>query len=58
MGNWRLLIVMAFLLSLAGCGGGGGGSSDDDSTTTDDTTTPDEGSSNWDQMVWDQDDWA
>lgn len=34
------------LLSIAGCGGSGG---DDDTPS---------GSSNWDEMVWDQDSWA
>ena len=40
----RLLTVMGLLLLLAGCGGGGGGG--------------DESSSDWDEMVWDQDDWT
>ncbi len=41
----RIGIWFALLLSLllSACGGGGGGNS---------------GSSNWDSMVWDQDDWA
>ena len=43
----RLLTLMGLLLVLASCGGGGGGSSVDET-----------GSSNWDEMVWDEDDWA
>ena len=40
----RLLMMVGLLLLLGGCGSGGGNG--------------DEGSSNWDTMVWDQDDWA
>lgn len=41
-----LLIVL-----LSACGGGGGGA-------TDTNAAPPSGSSNWDEMVWDQDKWA
>jgi hypothetical protein len=43
-----LLFLMAFgmlVTLMAACGGGGGGGGGD-------------GSSNWDELVWDQDDWA
>lgn len=40
------LYVIITLLLLSGCGGGGSG------------TPPPEGSSNWDEMIWDNDDWA
>ena len=42
----RMLGVLAVAL-LSACGGGGGGG----------TTPLPAGSSNWDQMVWDQDNW-
>jgi hypothetical protein len=48
----RLIKLNALLLFcslvLVGCGGGGG--SGDDETPT--------GSSNWDEMKWDQDNWS
>jgi hypothetical protein len=40
-----ILLVVAMLTA---CGGGGGSS----------TPPPAEGSNNWDQMTWDQDNWA
>ena len=40
----RLLTIVSFLLLLTGCGGGGG--------------SDDEPSSDWDEMVWDEGDWA
>ena len=45
-----LLLLLPLLALLGGCGGGGGGGSK--------VPLPPSGSSNWDQMVWDQDDWA
>jgi hypothetical protein len=39
-----VILLLALLFVLPVCGGGGGGGSG--------------GSSDWDQMVWDQDDWA
>jgi len=55
-GNWKEEVVMkrisilalllfAGLLLLSSCGGGGGGGGSS-------------GSQDWDQMVWDQDNWA
>ena len=49
--RWRFLtllgVLTAFLvLGVISCGGGGGGGQ------------PPAGSSNWDTMVWDKDDWA
>ena len=41
---WFFAALMA-LMSLTACGGGGGGQ-------------PASGTSNWDQMVWDQDNWG
>jgi hypothetical protein len=38
-----VILLLALIFVLPVCGGGGGGSG---------------GSSDWDQMVWDQDDWA
>jgi hypothetical protein len=49
------LICVLFALGLSACGGGGGGSSDGSSSSS--TPTPD-GSSNWDQMTWDQSNWS
>lgn len=46
----RILILATVLALLTACGsssGGGGG-----------TPPPPAGGSNWDEMVWDQDDWA
>lgn len=45
-GITKIFLITFVLLFLAGCGGGGGGSS---STN---------GSSNWDEMTWDQDNWG
>jgi len=45
----KALLFAAFLTLLGGCGGGGGSSSE--------VTQPSTGS-NWDQMRWDQDNWA
>ncbi len=42
-------IVMGMLITACGSGGGGGGNNN--------SSTP-SGSSDWDTMVWDQDDWA
>jgi len=44
--NFKFFLVFVILGFLSGCDGGGGGS------------PPDTGSSNWDEMVWDQDNWA
>jgi hypothetical protein len=44
----RIAFVLWVLIILCGCGGGGGG---------DGNTTP-QTNSDWDQMVWDQNDWA
>lgn len=41
------LYILFTVLFISACGGGGGGS-----------PPPEEGSSNWDEMVWDQDDWS
>ena len=41
------VFILFVLAMLAGCGGGGGGT----------PTTP-TGSSNWDALVWDQDNWS
>ena len=52
MTNKRSLTVVSILFvlaTLAGCGGGGGGGS---------TPPPPTGSSNWDALVWDQDNWS
>ena len=45
--NLRWLSALVLLSSLLGACGGGGGGDDDD-----------KGSSNWDSMKWDVDDWA
>jgi len=41
------LIIISFIASCGGGGGGGGG-----------TDPVDTSSSDWDSMVWDQDDWG
>lgn len=46
---YLFLISLLLVLNLGACGGGGGGN-------TNPTTTG--GSSNWDQMRWDQDNWT
>ena len=43
----RVFLFLAVVTLLTGCGGGGG--SDDPAPT---------GSSNWDSMTWDQDNWS
>lgn len=43
------LTAIVLVLALVGCSGGGGGSSDDASQP---------GSSQWDDMRWDRDDWG
>lgn len=43
------LIWLVILLSISACAGGAGESN---------TSTPPTGNSNWDQMKWDQDNWA
>jgi hypothetical protein len=45
MKRWVLVFIIVLPLLAVSCGGGGGG----------DGETP---SSNWDEMVWDQDNWA
>ncbi len=47
----RVFLLMAIATLIAGCGGSGGG----DNTPS---TPPATGSSNWDTMVWDQDNWS
>jgi len=42
------LLAMLVLLGLSACGGGGGGSA----------APPPAGSSNWDALIWDQDNWV
>lgn len=44
------IFVVALILSLTGCGGGGGGGAP--------PPPPTSGSSNWDTLVWDQDNWS
>lgn len=45
---FKLLAMLFICLSvLSACGGGGG-----------DAPPPQQGSSDWDTMVWDQDDWS
>jgi len=44
-------VVIISVVMLASCGGGGGGGA------TTPTPTP-SGSSNWDEMVWGQDNWG
>ena len=41
------VFILFVLAMLAGCGGGGGGA-----------PPPSTGSSNWDALVWDQDNWS
>ncbi len=41
----KTVLLLAFVAVLAGCGGGGGDGGA-------------QGSSNWDEMVWDQDNWG
>ncbi len=45
------LAVLSLLLLLPACGGGGGSNAGGESP-------PPGGSSEWDTMIWDQDDWA
>lgn len=40
----KLIFIVSYVLLLTGCGGDG-------------TAPAPEGNSNWDQMVWDQDNW-
>ncbi len=42
------LVILLGAVLLTGCGSGGGGGDDPAAT----------GSSNWDEMVWDQDQWS
>ena len=44
----RVLMVVLFSLWLTACGGGGGGAA----------APPPAGSSNWDALIWDQDNWV
>ena len=44
----RTFLFLAVVVLMTGCGGGGG--SDD--------PAPPAGSSNWDSMTWDQDNWS
>ncbi|WP_345986558.1 hypothetical protein WCX49_05390 [Sulfurimonas sp. HSL-1656] len=44
MKRWFLAILAVTAITIYGCGGGGGGSSS--------------GSSEWDTMTWDQDNWG
>lgn len=46
-GVFRLLLAVLLLAGCSGGGGGGGGGNNSPS-----------GSSNWDEMVWDQDNWG
>lgn len=47
--------LIVLLLTLVACSGGGGGG---DSGGASDTGPAPAGSSNWDQLIWDQDNWA
>ena len=50
----KLLIILLFLSALNACGGGGKGGSEDSGNVNQQPT----GSSNWDEMRWDRDNWA
>ena len=53
MKNFKKLLSLLFMaLAITACGGGGGGGGDGG------TTPPPAGSSDWDTMVWDQDNWS
>ena len=43
----KTILALAFVTLLSGCGGGGGSGGGGSGS-----------SSNWDEMVWDQDNWA
>jgi len=46
------VLVVLSLIALAGCSGGGGGGGGSGAAP------PPAGSSNWDALVWDQDNWG
>lgn len=46
----RVLLAVALTALIAGCGSGGGSNDDGGGTTP--------SSSDWDTMIWDQDNWA
>jgi len=48
----KVVVLLAVLAGLAACGGGGGGDSNSN------PNPPPSGTTNWDQMVWDQDNWG
>jgi hypothetical protein len=52
----HLALSVALLLSACGGGGGSGGSSGGNSGSTPPPTTVSK--SNWDELVWDQDNWS
>lgn len=48
--SYRTLLLILALTALAGCSSGGGGGGGEAAAPT--------GSSNWDSMKWDQDNWG
>jgi hypothetical protein len=53
----RPALIAAVLLALAACGGGGS-RSPPTQPPTNPPTNPPPGSSNWDSLTWDTDNWA
>jgi len=51
----RVVVLLAVLAGLAACGGGGGGGGGDSNSNP---NPPRSGTTNWDQMVRDQDNWS
>lgn len=49
----KIISIIFIALIVSACGGGGGGSN-----AGNPNPPPPAGSSNWDEMVWDQDNWA
>ncbi|VAX01233.1 hypothetical protein MNBD_GAMMA21-1973 [hydrothermal vent metagenome] len=48
--NYLIALTLMASALLTGCGGGGGGGGGN--------TPPANNNADWDQMVWDQDDWS
>lgn len=49
----RFIVLISLALALGACGGGGGGGT----PASGGGTTSATGSSDWDQLTWDQDNW-
>lgn len=52
----RLFVLISLTIVLGACGGGGGGGGSTPANSTG-ASTPAGNNTNWNQLIWDQDNW-